>query len=116
VISARGLPSRVSPALAKLQGHTALGAKAGTNALGGVSDDLLARADRAIRESRLTRDEAHKDRESARNAMTRVRATVQLARAEGERAVNFYRNTARWIATAQQEQVERVHVDDPRNR
>jgi hypothetical protein len=81
---------------------------------GGVSDDLLARADRAIRESRLTRDEAHKDRESARNAMARVRATVRLARAEGERSVNFYRNMASGAATAQQEQAERV--DSPRSR
>ncbi len=54
-------------------------------------DDLLKRADQVIRESRLIRDQAHKDREDARMALERARATLRLARMEGERAVNLCR-------------------------
>ena len=56
-----------------------------------MRDDLLARADRAIRESRLVREWAHQDRLNAGKAVAQARATVRLARAEGERSVSLYR-------------------------
>jgi hypothetical protein len=57
-----------------------------------MRDDLLARADRAIRESQLLRESAHQDRFNARVAVIQARATVRLARAEGERSVSLYRD------------------------
>jgi hypothetical protein len=59
-----------------------------------MRDDLLARADRAIRESQLLRELAHQDKLNARVAVARARATVRLARAEGERSVSLYREIA----------------------
>jgi hypothetical protein len=56
-----------------------------------MRDDLLARADRAIRESRLLRDQARKDRVNARMVIARVRTTLRLARWERERARLFSR-------------------------
>ena len=53
-----------------------------------MENDLLARAERAIRESQLTRNEARKDRVNARAAVARAHLTVRLARVEGERSVN----------------------------
>jgi len=59
-----------------------------------MRDDLLARADRAIRESQLVREWAHQDRLNAGKAVAQARATVRLARAEGERSVSLYREMA----------------------
>jgi hypothetical protein len=59
-----------------------------------MRDDLLARADRAIRDSRFLRDEAHKNLVNARMATVHVRATLRLAHTEGERAVSLYREMA----------------------
>ena len=53
-----------------------------------MRDDLLVRADRAIRESQLLREWAHHDRLNARVAVSQARATVRLARAEGERSLS----------------------------
>lgn len=55
---------------------------------------LLKRADHAIRESRLIRDLAHKDLVNARVAVARIRAAVQLAHIETERAASLCRETA----------------------
>jgi len=55
-----------------------------------MRDDLLVRADRAIRESQLLREWAHHDRLNVRVAVSQARATVRLARAEGEGSVSPY--------------------------
>ncbi len=49
-----------------------------------MQDELLARADRTIRESRLIRDQAHKDRVNTRMAVARIRAMLRLARIESK--------------------------------
>ncbi len=69
-----------------------------------MQDDLLARADRAIRESRITRDELLEGLVNARVAVVRTRATLRLARAEGERASSL---CGRRLATVEEDrQVE----------
>ena len=59
-----------------------------------MRDDLLARVDRTIRESRLVRDQARETLAKARIAGANARATLRLARAVGERSVSLYRETA----------------------
>jgi hypothetical protein len=53
-------------------------------------DNLLKRADLAIRESRFAREEIRKNLANARMAAMHVRATLRLAHAEGERSVSLY--------------------------
>jgi hypothetical protein len=56
-------------------------------------DDLFNRADYAIRESRIVRDEIRKDLADARLAAERVRETVRRARIENEISITLYRET-----------------------
>jgi hypothetical protein len=49
-----------------------------------MHDDLLAQAERAIRESQLVRDKARKDRMKARTAVARAHDTLHRARVEGD--------------------------------
>jgi hypothetical protein len=53
------------------------------------ADYVLARADRAIDESRFLRDEKQKTLASARTAIVRVRATLLKTCAERERSVSL---------------------------
>ncbi len=62
-----------------------------------MRDDLLARADRAIRESRLVREQARKDPVNARMAIACVRKMQRLARLEEEQSV-LYRERASKVA------------------
>jgi hypothetical protein len=58
-----------------------------------MRDDLLAQADRAIRESQLLRDQARKNRNNARTAVARAQARLLLARMEGDQSVAVYEET-----------------------
>ena len=73
-----------------------------------MRDDLLVRADRAIRESQLLREWAHHDRLNARVAVSQARATVRLARAEGERSVSLYREIASQAVAVAKKQTDRM--------
>ena len=73
-----------------------------------MRDDLLARADRAIRESQLVREWAHQDRLNARVAVVQARVTVRLARAEGERSVSLYREIASQAVAVAKKQTDRL--------
>ena len=73
-----------------------------------MRDDLLARADRAIRESQLVREWAHQDRLNAGKAVAQARATVRLARAEGERSVSLYREIASQAVAVAKKQTDRL--------
>ena len=73
-----------------------------------MRDDLLARADRAIRESQLVREWAHQDRLNARVAVVQARVTVRLARAEGERSVSLYREIASQAVAVAKNQTDRM--------
>ena len=53
-------------------------------------NDLLKRADLAIRESRIARSQTHKDLANASRAAAQVRAMVRLARIEGVLSVSLY--------------------------
>jgi hypothetical protein len=68
-----------------------------------MKDDLLARADWAIRESRLIRDQAHQDRMDTRIAVARVRATVRLARAETDRSVSQCETASQFVLSSTDE-------------
>jgi hypothetical protein len=55
-----------------------------------MRDDLLTKADRAIRESQLVRDKARKTRMNARLAVSRARGSLRLARMDGDQSVALY--------------------------
>ncbi len=67
-----------------------------------MRDELLARADRIIRESRLIRDQAHQDRVSARIALACVRATLWRARTETEQTVSLCRQTTSHLSLTEE--------------
>ena len=81
-----------------------------------MQDDLVARAERAILESQLARNNAREDMVNARTLGVRVGTTLQLVRAEGARSVSLCRESKSQAVTTLEQRTKQAHAETERNR